>query len=99
MFCRVSRLVLACTVALSVASCGGGDGSGPTPTPSSSSGGGGAGGSPPAPSNLPPAPFGLTATASFAFVGWQQTSQGNADPILALAPDKAALEWSATEKT
>ena len=101
------RPSLAVVLSLALASCGGEDnaaplvnggalGAAPTPTPSPSS----TPGDPPATSNLPPAPFGLTASTQFKLVGWQQISQGSdAPPLIAPADSKGDLAWSAELKT
>jgi hypothetical protein len=54
---------------------------------------------PPATNLLPPAPFGLTASADFSLIGWQETSQKDAAPVVALAEQKGTLAWSANLKT
>jgi hypothetical protein len=97
---------LALGLPMILAGCGGGGGGGgsppggaavalaPTPAPSSAP-------SPtptPAASLLPPAPFGLTMSADFALVGWQETSNLPA-PLVALAEHKGSLAWSASLKT
>ncbi len=96
---------LAILLCLALASCGGDEGgpppvlggtpsAAPTPSPTSTAG------DPPATSNLPPAPFGLTTSAEFELVGWQQISQGPDAPYLvALAEDRGDLSWSAESKT
>ncbi|MGX7894300.1 hypothetical protein [Tsuneonella sp. HG222] len=91
----LSRLAIAGLAYLALGACGGDDGGGspsPSPTPTPSSG-------PPSVSNLAPAPFGITATTQLAVVGWQETHQTAAAPIVALASEKFSLGWSASEKT
>ena len=92
--------------ALVVLSSCGGDGSSaptPTPTPVATTPGSGSGGStttdPPATTNVPPAPFGLRASAAFAMLGWQHVSHEGLPAIYAQAADKASIEWSAPDAT
>lgn len=104
----VNRRTFVAVACVMLGSCGGGDdggnlpplvaigppagpGASPAPTPSPSN--------PQAPSVLPPAPFGLTASADFPIVGWQQTSQEDAGALIALAEKKGVLAWSADLKT
>lgn len=89
----------AAVLAAGLTGCGGGSGS------SGSSTGGSATVAPapaPAPSpapSFPPAPFGITATTPFVLVGWQEkTEPGKPDQVVQ-ASERAALTWSATEKT
>lgn len=90
----------AAAACLALASCGGGGGSSqpvagggsavaaPTPSPTQAP-----------PIIFPPAPFGLTASAQFALVGWQATSESPAGDSIALAQQKGKLAWSADLKT
>lgn len=102
-------LVSLAAVAL-LAGCGGGDGApaggGGTPTPVATS-------SPaptpapsptptPASSNLPPAPFGLTASQDFALVGWavpDPNASGLEERFQPFTPELARFRWSVTART
>lgn len=103
------RIATAGAAVLALAACGGGGGSGsgspsqpvagpaptpaPTPSPSPTT-------DPPATDRLPPAPFGLQASAAFALVGWQQIDTGGPGSFrLDQASERGTLAWSASEKT
>lgn len=91
---------------IALAACGGGGSSSgptagpapaptpaPTPSPTSST-------DPPATNRLPPAPFGLQASANLAILGWQQISLGpSVGYRLEHAGDRGTLSWSSTEQT
>jgi len=95
---RADRTVASLAViAMTLSGCGGGgggsDGGGVTAVPPLTSG------TPPptpAPSPLPPAPFGLTADQSFATIGWVQRSEQEVVPA---TPDELTFAWSESAKT
>jgi hypothetical protein len=74
-------------LALAVAACGGGGEDSGTPPPRQAA-------PPPAAALVPPAPFGLTSSQSFAVLGW--TVAPGASGWSAITADTAKFSWSAT---